>query len=175
MRIILALALLVTLTFTLTKVQARADATEAWVQLADGGLTYFVRAADYGCQWGAFSRPTINLPGMCGRSPTTRNVFMMYAHNLMCDQVWCPATIHTGEMSDWLSLRPGDRVLVHYAGRDYHGTVIANHPRADQEGIDGNTEFVCKFPACGTLTTSHETPHVGYGVIQLGFKEFYRE
>jgi hypothetical protein len=126
--------------------------TNNWVEV-NGEQTPLTLASDYNCQWGEGAPALVNLPGMCGRDPATKNRFMIYSHAAYCDKVMCHYGKESGGVYAWPALQVGESVRLFVDGHLYQGRVLEAIHDAGAQGIDGNTEFNCPGRLCGTLTT----------------------
>lgn len=139
----------------------------SWVEV-NGDQTPLVLAADNNCQWGPGAPAQINLPGMCGRSATTRNAFMIYSHNTWCDRIMCHYDLAQGGVFAWGALPVGYLVKLSVNGHLYRGTVIEVIRDAGSRGIDGNTEFDCPTGQIGSLTTCADL-RPSYVVVRIAY------
>jgi len=152
----------------LTSMAPVAAQTGNWIEV-NGGRTDLTLAADYDCRWGAGAPALINLPGMCGRSATTRNVYMIYSHAAYCDDVMCHYDLAQGGVSAWAALPIGYQVKLSINGQVWQGRVIEVIRDAGSQGIDGNTEFKCPTAKCGTLTTCADL-RPAYVVVRVAYR-----
>lgn len=162
---LLIVIVLITLSLPIDKIQAQNS--PAWIEVA-GGHTDLTYASDYNCQWDAHAPALINLAGMCGRSGSTKIKYMIYAHNWWCDKVMCHYDLKQGGIFAWPALYDGyNNIRLFINGRYYIGMVIEVIHDAGSRGIDGNTEFPCKYNACMTLTTCADLIP-SYVVVRIG-------
>jgi len=160
-----AIVLLMALVMSGTPVAAQSD---NWIEV-NGVRTGLTMAADYNCQWGPGAPALINLAGMCGRSTTTKNAFMIYSHNAWCDRVMCHYDVAQGGVFAWGALPVGYQVKLSINGQLRQGRVIEVIRNAGAVGIDGNTEFDCPTATCGTLTTCADL-RPAYVVVRIAYR-----